>query len=103
MISLIRTLSYKINICCINKCCIYVTSWNFTFLFQIAANSLNFFESTTEGANLTNSQYIEKKIIFHKELKKGTFDIGPFVERVLVVSNMSELQENLTIYVHCMQ
>ena len=46
--------------------------------FQIAANSLNFFESTTtEGANLTNSQYIEKKIIFHKELKKGTFDIGP--------------------------
>ena len=56
--------------------------------YEIAANSLIFFElTTTEGVNLSSSanNYIEKKIIFHKELEKGSFDLKPFPEQHVLV------------------
>ncbi len=56
--------------------------------YEIAANSLIFFElTTTEGVNLSSNSnnYIEKKIIFHKELKKGSFDLKPFPEQHVLV------------------
>ena len=55
--------------------------------YEIAANSLIFFElTTTEGVNLSSSanNYIEKKIIFHKELEKGSFDLKPFPEQYVL-------------------